>query len=160
MFSYFGCKYIALSIKPFSALFVYKLLLTKNYYSQKVIKMKKLLLMCCVLMGISAISFAQNNRPNQNNRGMRTPTEQANQLKESLKLNDEQSAKIKTIYEGQSKSMDSLRTALAGDRSGMREKMMPIITTTTDKIKAVLTPEQATAFQKQLDERMSRMRRQ
>jgi Spy/CpxP family protein refolding chaperone len=116
--------------------------------------MKKLLLMCCFLMGISAISFAQNNR------SMRTPAEQADQLKESLKLNDDQTAKIKTIYEGQTKSMDSLRTALNGDMSGMREKMMPIMTTTSAKIKAVLTPEQASTFQKQQDERMSRMRQQ
>lgn len=122
--------------------------------------MKKMLLMCCFLMGISAISFAQNGGSNQNNRGMRTPTAQADRLKESLKLNDEQVAKIKTIYEGQSKSMDSLRTALDGDMSGMREKIMPIMTTTNDRIKAILTPDQASAFQKQLDERMSRMRQQ
>lgn len=116
-----------------------------------------MLLMCCFLMGISAISFAQNGR-NQNNRGMLSSTEQANRLKESLELNDDQVAKIKTIYEGQSKRIDSLRTALDGDRSGMREKIMPIMTATNDEIKAILTPDQASTFQKQLDERMSRMR--
>ena len=121
--------------------------------------MKRMLLMCCFLVGISAMSFAQNG-PNQNNRGMWSPAEQTERLKESLKLNEEQVAKIKVIYEGQSKSIDSLRTAMDGDMSGMREKIMPIMTTTNDKIKATLTADQASAFQKQLDERMSRMRQQ
>lgn len=121
--------------------------------------MKKMLLMCCFLMGIIAITFAQNG-PNQNNRGMWSPAEQTERLKESLKLNEEQVAKIKVIYEAQSKSIDSLRTALDGDMNGMREKIMPIMNTTNDKIKATLTADQASAFQKQLDERMSRMRQQ
>ena len=115
--------------------------------------MKRLLLMCCFLMGISAVSFAQS-------RTMRTPAEQAEHLKASLKLNDDQVAKVKTIYEGQAKSIDSLRKAMDGDMSGMREKFMPIRTTTNTKIKAILTAEQAIAFQKEQDEMAERRRQQ
>jgi Spy/CpxP family protein refolding chaperone len=115
--------------------------------------MKRLLLMCCFLVGISTVGFAQS-------RTMRTPAEQADRLKTSLKLNDEQVAKVQVIYEGQAKSIDSLRKAMDGDMSGMREKFMPIMTATSAKIKAVLTPEQAIAFQKEQDEMAARRRQQ
>ena len=115
--------------------------------------MKKLLLMCCLATGISAVSFAQSG--GGSNR--RTPEQQANQLKTSLSLNDDQTAKIKAIYEAQTKSLDSLRTASKGDMSVMSENFMPIMQSTQAKLKAVLTADQAAAYQKQLDERRSRM---
>lgn len=115
--------------------------------------MKRLLLMCCFLVGISAVGFAQS-------RTMRTPAEQADRLKTSLKLNDDQTAKVKTIYEGQAKSIDSLRKAMDGDMSGMREKFAPIMAVASAKIKAILTSEQAAAFQKEQDEMAARRRQQ
>jgi Spy/CpxP family protein refolding chaperone len=48
--------------------------------------------------------------------------------------------------------MDSLRNAGA-DRSAMR----PLMMSTNDKVKAVLTPEQATEYDKMVKERMQRM---
>ena len=48
--------------------------------------------------------------------------------------------------------MDSLRTAGA-DRSAMR----PLMQATNEKVKAVLTAEQAAAWQKEMDERRARM---
>lgn len=129
--------------------------LTKlSLITTKLLKMKKILFMCCFFMGISAIGFAQNGRM------MATPTEQADRLKASLKLNDSQTAKIKTIYEGQAKSLDSLRAAMNGNMDGMREKFMPIRTATNTKIKAVLTPAQAATFQKEQDEMAARRRQQ
>ncbi len=55
--------------------------------------------------------------------------------------------------------MDSLRKANeGGDMMALFPKMQPITNAYAAKIKALLTPEQATAFQKQLDERAERMK--
>ncbi|MGZ3754200.1 MAG: hypothetical protein ACXVAY_13165 [Mucilaginibacter sp.] len=108
--------------------------------------MKKLLLICLAVIGISAVSRAQGG-------GMRrTPAEQVAQLKTSLALTDDQSAKVLAIYTAQAKTQDSLRTAGA-DRSAM----MAVRTATMAKINAVLTPDQAATFKKQQDEMRARM---
>ncbi|TWR31066.1 hypothetical protein FPZ43_00865 [Mucilaginibacter pallidiroseus] len=108
--------------------------------------MKKIMLICFFLVGISAVSFAQGGRQ------MRSPEDRAKQLKETLKLSDEQTAKVTAIYQAQAKSLDSLRNA-GGDRSAFR----PLMQASTDKIKAILTTEQAAAWQKMQDERRARM---
>ena len=112
--------------------------------------MKKLLLMCCFLLGITAISHAQG--------GMRmSPEDRAKQMQTNLKLTDDQTAKITTILKTQQTRMDSLRTASNGDRDAMRSAMMPIMMSSNNQIKALLTPDQAAAYQKMLDERRARM---
>jgi len=112
--------------------------------------MKKLMLVCALALGFSAASFAQGPP-------RRTPAEQVDQLKTQITgLTDDQSKKLLVIYEAQTKSMDSLRTAANGDRAAMMEKRAPLTAAYNAKIKAVLTPEQATAFQKMVDERAAR----
>jgi periplasmic protein CpxP/Spy len=119
----------------------------------KIKKMKKLLLMCCLLLGITAISRAQGGG------GMRmSPEDRAKQLQTQLKLNDDQTSKITAIYKAQVPKTDSVRTASNGDRNAMMQGMMPIMKETTDKIKAVLTPDQAAAYDKMIQERMNRMK--
>jgi len=114
--------------------------------------MKKLLLMCCFLIGISAVSRAQGG-------GMRkSPEDRAKDLQTQLKLSDDQTTKVTAIYKEQATKMDSVRTAANGDRDAMRSAMMPMMKATNDKIKAVLTPEQSTAYDAWMKERMSRMR--
>lgn len=113
--------------------------------------MKKIMLMCCFLLGISAVSFAQG-------RQQRSPEEQAKQLKEQLKLTDDQTAKLTAIYQTQAKTRDSIRTAANGDMQSMRQAMMPLMQSTNAKIQAILTPEQKTAYDKMVAERMERMR--
>jgi len=103
--------------------------------------MKKLLLMCCILLGITAVSHAQGGGQRK------SPADRAKDLQASLKLTDDQTAKITAIYTAQTKTTDSLRTAGA-DRSAM----MPVMQATTAKIKAVLTADQAAEWQKQMDE--------
>lgn len=113
--------------------------------------MKKIMLMCAFVLGVSAVSFAQGGRP------QRTPAEQVEQLKTQIAgLTDDQSKKLLVIYEAQTKSMDSLRTAANGDRAAMMEKRAPLTAAYNTKIKGVLTAEQATAFQKMVDERAAR----
>lgn len=111
-----------------------------------------MLLMCCFLMGIAAASHAQGG-------GMRkSPEDRAKDLKAQLTLTDDQTAKVTAIYKEQATKMDSVRTAANGDRSAMRTAMMPMMKATNDKIKAVLTADQATAFDKAQKERMEKMR--
>lgn len=107
--------------------------------------------MCCFLIGITAASHAQGG-------GMRASAEdRAKQLQTQLKLTDDQTAKITDIYKAQRTKMDSIRTASNGDRDAMRTAMMPLMQDTNTKVKAVLTPDQATAYDKIQQERMQRM---
>lgn len=108
--------------------------------------MRKMMMVCLFLLGISAVSFAQG-------RQRMSTADRVKAMKETLKLTDDQATKITAVYDAQNKSMDSLRTA-GGD---MRSQMMPMMQATNDKIKAILTPEQAAAYQKQMDERRARM---
>ncbi|MBS1521623.1 MAG: hypothetical protein JST50_11545 [Bacteroidetes bacterium] len=114
--------------------------------------MKKFLLMCCFLIGITAVSRAQGG-------GMRrSPEDRAKALQTQLKLTDDQTTKVTAIYKVQATKMDSVRTAANGDRDAMRSAMMPLMKDTNDKIKAILTPDQATAYDKIMQDRMNRMR--
>jgi periplasmic protein CpxP/Spy len=114
--------------------------------------MKKILLVCTLALGFGAASFAQG--PPQ-----RTPADQIERLKTQITgITDAQSAKLLVIYQAQAKSMDSLMAAAGDDRMAAFQKMAPITAAYNAKLKAVLTPEQATAFQKQADERAERMR--
>ncbi|UEG51950.1 hypothetical protein LLH06_13360 [Mucilaginibacter daejeonensis] len=112
--------------------------------------MKKILLMCTFVLGISAVSFAQG-------RMQRSPEEQAKQLKEELKLSDEQTTKVTAVFTAQAKTRDSIRTASNGDRQAMMQAMRPLMESTTAKLKAILTPEQYTTYEKAMAERRQRM---
>jgi protein CpxP len=112
--------------------------------------MRKFLLMCCFLVGITAMAHAQGGQ-------RRSPEDQAKALQTSLKLTDDQTTKVTAILKVQATKMDSVRTAANGDRTAMRSAMGPIRTATSDQIKAILTPDQATAYQKFLDEQRARM---
>jgi protein CpxP len=108
--------------------------------------MRKILLVCCFLLGITAVSHAQGG-------GQRmSPEDRAKQMQTQLKLTDDQTTQITAIFKVQATKMDSVRTAANGDRDAMRTAMGPLRTATNDKIKAILTPDQATAWQKMMDE--------
>lgn len=105
--------------------------------------MKKIMMICLFVLGISAVSFAQGG-----GRQRMTTADRVKAMKDNLKITDDQAAKITVIYDAQTKSMDSLRNA-GGD---MRTQMRPMMQATMEKVKAILTPEQAAAWQKQMDE--------
>lgn len=104
--------------------------------------MKKLLLIGAFILGVSAVSFAQ---------GPPSPEERVAALKTSLALNDAQVAKAKVIYDAQGKTMDSLMSGANGDFQSAMPKFVKMMEATNAKIKAILTPEQQPAFQKQVD---------
>lgn len=113
--------------------------------------MKKLLLVCCFLIGFTAITRAQGG-------GMRmSPEDRAKMMQTNLKLTDDQTAKITVIFKAQAVKMDSVRTAANGDRDAMRTAMGPIRKSTNDQVKAILTPDQAAAYQKMMDDMRAKM---
>ncbi len=114
--------------------------------------MKKIFLVAAFVLGISAVGFAQ---------GPPSPEERLAALKTSLSLTDAQAAKAKVIYEVQGKSIDSLMAAGqagGGDMQAMFAKFSKTMETANTKIKAILTPEQATTFQKQVDAQAERFK--
>ncbi|WP_214070697.1 hypothetical protein [Mucilaginibacter sp. dw_454] len=113
--------------------------------------MKKLLLVCAFVLGVSAVSFAQDGG-NGGGGGRRggNPTQMTSRLKEKLSLTDDQVAKVTALYTAQAKVQDSLRTASNGDRASVRPQMNALRKSTNDKILALLTPDQADKFKKQL----------
>ncbi len=90
--------------------------------------------------------------------GRMTPEERANQLKERLKLNDEQTAKVKNIYSEFFKDMQKLREENTGDRQEMRTTMRKKIEEVDKKIEKLLTDKQKEEFQKMINERSQRRR--
>ncbi len=108
--------------------------------------MKKLLLVCLLAVGASAMSFAQGG-PGGSGRPQQTPEQQLERLKTQITgITDAQSTKLLAIYAASAKRTDSLRTALGTDMSAYREKAAPITAARTAQIKAVLTAEQQKAF--------------
>lgn len=115
--------------------------------------MKKLLLVCAFVVGVSAVSFAQGGGRRMN------PEQMTARLKDSLALTTDQVVKVTAIFAAQAKSQDSLRTANAGgDRAAMRPAQIALRKATNEKIKAILTPEQAEQFKKQQAAQAARQR--
>jgi hypothetical protein len=107
--------------------------------------MRKLLIVSAFVLGIGTVSFAQGkHKPN--------PAKQAEKLKLALSLNDDQTAKVKAIYQAQAKSFDSIRTAVGenADKKAIAKQRRPIVAANKVRIKAVLTAQQVEAFDKQL----------
>lgn len=108
------------------------------------------MLVALLAIGVSTVSFAQ---------GPMSPEEQVAALKTSLTLTDAQVAKVTDIYQARAKSIDSLRNATSGDdMQTMFKKITPLFAITNAKIKAILTPEQAVIFQKQVDAQNERIK--
>lgn len=87
-----------------------------------------------------------------------SPESRVDTLAKQLSLTAEQKAKVLDVY----KTADSSRQAAfqehRGDRDAMRAAMDDIRTSTTSKMKAILTADQFTQYQKIQTEMMSRMR--
>jgi len=98
-------------------------------------KMKKVLLICCILLGITKISHAQTQK-------MFVPEDRAKQLQTALKLSDSQTNKIIGYYKALVVQMDSVTTA-----GGNGAAFYPFMDATKVKIKAVLTPEQNIGYE-------------
>ncbi len=113
--------------------------------------MKKIFLVCVMLLGITAVSHAQGGRMRM------SPADQAKAMQTQLRLTDDQTAKIQALLQVQATKMDSVRTAANGDRDAMRQAMTPVRQATQTQVNAILTPEQQTAYKKMQDDMRARM---
>ncbi len=87
-----------------------------------------------------------------------TSEERVNLLKDSLKLNDEQAAKIKLIFDGQSEQMGAAFEKYSDNRDSMRTAMQEIMQKTDKKIISILTKDQAAKYDEMVKARRERMR--
>lgn len=117
--------------------------------------MKKIILALGLFISVSMLAFAQGRMQ------MGTPEERATrqlaQL-EPLKLNQDQKVKLASVFLWSAQQIDSVRTQLNGDFSGMRTKMMPIQEQTNKMINLILNEDQRKAYEAILEERRARMR--
>ena len=84
---------------------------------------------------------------------------QMENLKDRLKLNDDQAAKIKTILVQADSERVKLFELNKGDRDAMRGAMRDLRYDTNRQIKEVLTDDQKTEFDKMREERRNEWRR-
>lgn len=115
--------------------------------------MKKLILVGCFVLGATVASFAQGGGGQGGRGGMNMkPEDRAKAMQASLKLTDDQTAKVTAIYTVMAAKRDSL-TKAGADRAAMR----PLNTEANAKIEALLNDEQKAAWKKQQEEMRSRM---
>jgi protein CpxP len=109
--------------------------------------MKKLLLVCLLALGTSAMSFAQGGPGGGGMRGGRTPEAQLEALKAAVTgITADQSTKIMAIYTASTKKSDSIRTAAGDDMQSAFPKMQAARTEASAKVKALLTADQQKQF--------------
>jgi Spy/CpxP family protein refolding chaperone len=108
--------------------------------------MRKVILILAFISGISIGVHGQSALNKVN------PEEKVKQLKDKLGLTDAQVTKIKAIYTQQNVKMDSLKKVGADNT-----KVQEVTKSSDDKIKAVLTPIQAAAYNKMSDMKNSKM---
>jgi protein CpxP len=104
--------------------------------------MKKILLICCLLIGISSAAFAQKPATTTD------PTEKAKGLQKELKLTDDQTTKIAAIYKESSEKFDKIKKDAGGNTNKMLVAIRPLRTETIKKIKAELNPSQKVKYDK------------
>jgi len=112
--------------------------------------MKKLLLAACFVIGATAMSFAQGGGGGRNRPA---PADQAKTYQTALKLTDDQTAKITTILTATAAKRDSIQKAPGYDRTTSRPVITALTTASNAKIKALLTADQATEFDKMAAQR-------
>ena len=111
--------------------------------------MKKVLVIAALVIGTASMTKAQGG--GGGGFAQMTPEQRMERTLaslEPLKLTADQVTKVKVILTAQNKSRDSIRTAMGqgGDRQAMMAKNQEIQKAADDKISAILTAEQKTAY--------------
>ena len=112
--------------------------------------MKKILLICCLFIGLTSATFAQAHLTGAN------PEEKAKGLQKELKLSDAQTAKIAGIYKESAEKFEKIKANEHGNTNKMTEAVRPLRTATVKKIKGVLTPGQAVKYDKLINDPKSK----
>lgn len=121
--------------------------------------MKKLGILFIIMLAVSTMSMAQGFGGGGQ---QMTPEERAkrttDQIKEAVGLNADQEKKVYDLQIEQGKQMTKMREemqASGGDFSSMREKMTTMRAEQDKKLKAILTADQWTKYEKWQEERRS-----
>ncbi|NCD69713.1 hypothetical protein [Mucilaginibacter agri] len=103
--------------------------------------MKRLMLICCFAALLVTAANAQTKHAVSPD-----PLNKAKDLQKELKLTDSQTLKIASIYDDSSKQFEKIKVAENGNTNKMMADIKPLRVSTINKIKAVLTPSQATKY--------------
>lgn len=109
--------------------------------------MKKLFLICCLFVGLTAASFAQPAAAPPTD-----PQQRAKGLQKELKLSDDQTAKIAAIYRDSAQKFDKIKAKDHGDTNKMLVDVAPLRKATVAKIKALLSNKQAEKYNALINE--------
>jgi len=116
-------------------------------------------IVACMFLGVSALAQEGGGQGGgeRHGRGMPSPEERTDRLKNALNLSDDQKDKVLSIYQDEQKQMEALRSDTSSSREDRRSKMRQIHENTVSQIKGVLNPDQAKKFdemeQKMMEER-------
>lgn len=102
--------------------------------------MKKIWLMCCLLIGLTAAGYSQVTHTTPD------PEEKAKGLQKQLKLTDEQTMKVAAIYKESAEKFEKIKVKEHGNTQKMIKSIDPLRAATVKKIKGVLTPKQAVKY--------------
>ena len=103
--------------------------------------MKKIWSICCLLIGLTAVSYAQVSHP-----AVGDPEEKAKGLQRQLTLTGDQTTKVAAIYKESAGKFEKIKKAQHGNSDKMMKSSLPLREATIKKIKGVLTPQQADKF--------------
>ena len=103
--------------------------------------MKKVWQICCLLIGLTAASYAQVSHPEPGN-----AEEKAKGLQKQLTLTNDQTTKVAAIYKESTEKFEKIKKAEHGDADKMKKPSLSLRAATIKKIKGVLTPNQAVKF--------------
>ncbi|HEY5614793.1 MAG TPA: hypothetical protein VIL52_02145 [Bacteroidota bacterium] len=113
--------------------------------------------MAATALVVALLALAQTAAMGQG-RGMRSPEERANQLKEQLALTDSQTVKVTKIFQDGQKKMQEMMGSNMGDREAMRASLATMTASQDTLIEKLLTKEQLAKFEALRKERQQRMR--
>ena len=104
-----------------------------------------------------ACLVAQMGGPGGGHRGMPSVDEQVNRLSTDLKLTDDQKSQVKAILQDQSDQMKKVMEDSSGSSNDSWSRMRNIHEKSSAQIRALLTDEQKTKYDKIQEERRQRM---
>ena len=105
--------------------------------------MRKILLVGSLLIGLAIAAICQTKTTVTTD-----PVQKAKGLQKQLKLTDDQTKQVATIYKESSEEFEKIKVADKGNTNKIAKDVAPLRDSTIKKIKAILTPEQATKYDK------------
>ena len=103
--------------------------------------MKNIGLICCLLIGFTAATYAQTSHP-----GVDAPGERAKFLQKQLNLTDNQTYKIAAIYKETLEQCEKIKKNGHGNSNKMSNAIRPLRAATIKKVRSLLTTDQAAKY--------------